>query len=128
MAGVIATGVSPTVGAVEPSGTKPEDVVTELAEGDSIRIESQDWETITTERQELEPGIVNEMQAVPPSPACIRTEIEKGFVQVYNNCGFDVRVKVTMAFAPDSSCSLVIDGTRHNISPAFGRIDRVDFC
>ncbi|WP_459589018.1 hypothetical protein [Corynebacterium camporealensis] len=62
------------------------------------------------------------------APACVNAVAEWGFVQVYNNCGFDVRVKVVMAFAPDSSCNLVIDGTRHNITPALGRIDRVELC
>lgn len=67
-------------------------------------------------------------QANTPAPACVNAVVEKGFIQVYNNCGFDVRVKVVLAFAPDSACNLVVDGTRHNISPAYGRIDRVEMC
>lgn len=59
------------------------------------------------------------------APDCINATPEKGFVQVYNNCDWDIRVKVIFAFAPDSVCKLVVAGTRTNISPHIGRIDGV---
>lgn len=62
------------------------------------------------------------------APDCINATPEKGFVQVYNNCDWDIRVKVIFAFAPDSSCKLVVAGTRTNISPHIGRIDGVATC
>lgn len=62
------------------------------------------------------------------APACVNAVREWGFVQVYNNCGFDIRVKVVLAFGPDSACHVVVNGTRHNIAPAYGRIDRVEMC
>ncbi|MGV0345996.1 MULTISPECIES: hypothetical protein [Corynebacterium] len=62
------------------------------------------------------------------APDCINAIPEKGFVQVYNHCDWDIRVKVIFAFAPDSACKLVVAGTRTNISPHIGRIDGVVTC
>ncbi|MCQ9343279.1 hypothetical protein [Corynebacterium kozikiae] len=62
------------------------------------------------------------------APDCINAVPEKGFVQVYNNCDWDMRVKVVFAFSPDSACKLVLAGTRTNISLHLGRIDGVELC
>lgn len=62
------------------------------------------------------------------APDCVRAVSEKGFVQVYNNCEWDLRVKVKMAFSPDSACKLVLAGTRANIAPHTGRIDGIEKC
>ncbi|MEJ6013704.1 hypothetical protein WG936_07645 [Corynebacterium sp. H127] len=62
------------------------------------------------------------------APDCIRAQSEWGFVQVYNDCPFDLRVKVIFAFAADSVCKLVLAGTRTNISPSIGRIDGIETC
>ncbi|MEJ5998842.1 hypothetical protein [Corynebacterium sp. H130] len=62
------------------------------------------------------------------APDCIRAQSEWGFVQVYNDCPFDLRVKVIFAFGPDSACKLVVAGTRTNISPHTGRIDGIETC
>lgn len=62
------------------------------------------------------------------APDCINATPEKGFVQVYNHCDWDIRVKVIFAFSPDSVCKLVVAGTRTNISPDIGRIDGVVTC
>ncbi|MBZ8176409.1 hypothetical protein GP475_10360 [Corynebacterium poyangense] len=62
------------------------------------------------------------------APDCINATPEKGFVQVYNHCNWDIHVKVIFAFAPDSGCKLVVAGTRTNISPHIGRIDGVETC
>lgn len=96
-----------------------------LSPGESMAVSEDDWSTLLTESDEVAPeiGTLN-----TPAPACVNAVVEWGFIQVYNNCGFDVRVKVIRAFAPDTSCSLVVDGTRHNIAPNLGRIDRVELC
>ncbi|QPK79276.1 hypothetical protein G7Y31_00655 [Corynebacterium lizhenjunii] len=62
------------------------------------------------------------------APDCISAVPEKGFVQVYNHCDWDIRVKVIFAFAADSACKLVIAGTRTNIALHKGRIDGVVTC
>lgn len=62
------------------------------------------------------------------APDCINAVSEWGFVQVYNNCPFDLRVKVVFAFAGDSACKLVVARTRTNIAPHRGRIDGVRVC
>lgn len=54
-----------------------------------------------------------------------------GFIQVYNNCGGSdpQRVKVKIAFGPDTSCKSVRPGTRTNIGPLVsGRIDGIVLC
>ena len=101
--------------------------VTTLAPGQSFTVSEEEWTSIATEPETSKTEGLEDraiMQANTPAPACVNAVVEWGFVQVYNNCGFDVRVKVVLAFGPDSACHLVVDGTRHNISPAFGRIDR----
>lgn len=115
----MAADLAPTAPDSENSST------TALQPGESMMIDSQDWAAISTDSDAvpLTAGILG-----TPAPACVNAVVELGFVQVYNNCGFDVRVKVIMANAPDSACSLVVDGTRHNISPRLGRIDRVELC
>lgn len=62
------------------------------------------------------------------APDCINAIPKKGFIQVYNHCDWDIRVKVIFAFGPDSVCKLVVAGTRTNISPHTGRIDGVVTC
>nr|WP_162933265.1 hypothetical protein [Corynebacterium lactis] len=62
------------------------------------------------------------------APDCISARSEWGFVQVYNDCPFDLRVKIIFAFAPDSGCKLVKAGTRTNIAPSRGRIDGIETC
>ena len=64
------------------------------------------------------------------APECINviTEKQKGFIQVQNDCPFNARVKVILTFGPDSSCKLVVAGTRTNISPHLGRVDGVELC
>ena len=62
------------------------------------------------------------------APACINAVSERGFVQVYNHCGWDMRVKVIFAFAGDSACKVVRAHSRTNISPHRGRIDGVREC
>lgn len=63
-----------------------------------------------------------------PAPACVKAKREGAAIQVYNECDFDVRVKVVMAFSFDSQCRHVVHGTRHNIYTGVGRIDRVELC
>lgn len=94
-----------------------------ISAGESLKIEENNWDSISVEREG-----VSFRSAGTLAPACVNAVAEKGFVQVYNNCGFDVRVKVAFAYVPDTSCHLVVDGTRHNISTARGRIDRVELC
>lgn len=112
---------------VEGPGSKSEI----LAAGESMRISEDHWESIQTglPGEEVNSGLpTGPTSSNTPAPACVNAVVEWGFVQVYNNCGFDVRVKVVMALGLDSPCSLVVNGTRHNISPAAGRIDRVEMC
>lgn len=68
--------------------------------------------------------------AAVPAPNCIVARAEKGFVQVYNNCGGSdpQRVKVVLAFGPDTQCKSIQPGTRSNVGPAAGRIDGVFLC
>ncbi|MDK8845319.1 hypothetical protein QP888_02085 [Corynebacterium sp. MSK297] len=69
-------------------------------------------------------------ERISTPPACIEAKKEAGgFIQVYNNCGIDLRVKVILAFAPDSRCAVVVDNSRHNIAWApTGRVDRIELC
>ena len=101
-----------------------------LSPGESRKISNdENWTSIITEpsqQQRGEPTLTT--YANDLAPACVNAVQEWGFVQVYNNCGFDIRVKVVLAFARDSACHVVVDGTRHNIAPALGRIDRVEMC
>ncbi|MCG7233671.1 MULTISPECIES: hypothetical protein [Corynebacterium] len=68
--------------------------------------------------------------AAVPAPNCIVARAEKGFVQVYNNCGGSdpQRVKVVLAFGLDTQCKSIQPGTRTNIGVATGRIDGVFLC
>lgn len=74
----------------------------------------------------------NLFQVEVPAPNCIEAKVEKGgFIQVYNNCGGSdpQRVKVKIAFGPDTSCKSVQPGTRTNIGPLVsGRIDGIVLC
>ncbi|WP_146183436.1 hypothetical protein [Corynebacterium liangguodongii] len=101
-----------------------------LSSGESMKISNDEpWESIIAELPQTHNAKgATTTYAGDLAPSCINAVWEKGFVQVYNNCGFDLRIKVVMAFAPDSACHLVVDGTRHNISFAWGRIDRVELC
>lgn len=64
------------------------------------------------------------------APNCIVAKAEKGFVQVYNNCGGKEpqRIKVKLAFGPDMACKAIQPGTRSNVGPAIGRVDGVYLC
>ena len=64
------------------------------------------------------------------APNCIVAKSEKGFIQVYNNCGGTEpqRIKVTLAFAPDTTCTSIEPGTRANVGPALGGITGVYLC
>ena len=64
------------------------------------------------------------------APNCIVAKEEKGFIQVYNNCGGTEaqRIKVTLAFAPDTACKSIEPGTRSNVGFAYGKIDGVYLC
>ncbi len=125
-----ANGTSFAQAETEPQPER-EDSITTLSPGEVLDLSQENWSSILTETPTRESGTIETrtmQQANTPAPACVNAVVEKGFIQVYNNCGFDVRVKVVLAFAPDSACNLVVDGTRHNISPAYGRIDRVEMC
>ncbi len=69
-------------------------------------------------------------RAAVPAPNCIVAKAEKGFIQVYNNCGGTdpQRVKVVLAFGPDTECKSIEPGTRSNIGLKVGRIDGVYLC
>lgn len=125
-----ANGTSFAQAETEPQPER-EDSITTLSPGEVLDLSQENWSSILTETPTRESGTIENrtmQQANTPAPACVNAVVEKGFIQVYNNCGFDVRVKVVLAFAPDSACNLVVDGTRHSISPAYGRIDRVEMC
>ena len=65
------------------------------------------------------------------APNCIVAKSEKGFIQVYNNCGGTEpqRIKVTLAFAPDTECKSSAPGTRSNVGFAgTARISGVYLC
>ena len=101
-----------------------------LSPGESRKISNdENWTSIITEPSQQRGGAPTmTTYANDLAPACVNAVREWGFVQVYNNCGFDIRVKVVLAFGPDSACHVVVNGTRHNIAPAYGRIDRVEMC
>ena len=101
-----------------------------LSPGESRKISNdENWTSIITEPSQQRGGAPTmTTYANDLAPACVNAVREWGFVQVYNNCGFDIRVKVVLAFGPDSACNVVVNGTRHNIAPAYGRIDRVEMC
>lgn len=64
-----------------------------------------------------------------PAPYCVVAYKEKGAIQVENNCGYDLRIKVIVAFSPDTGCKTVIDGTRTNIGfRPIASIDGVVVC
>ena len=110
---------------VEPGQTKE----IELAPGESFRFKEGNSAKITFETdKDLSKDGIKLTRAVDPD--CVYAQKEWGFIQVYNNCGGNepIRVTVTMAFMPDSECKPVWPGTRTNISPAWGRITGVVLC
>ena len=110
---------------VEPGQTKE----IELAPGESFRFKEGNSAKITFETdKDLSKDGIKLTRAVAPD--CVYAQKEWGFIQVYNNCGGNepIRVTVTMAFMPDSECKPVWPGTRTNISPAWGRITGVVLC
>lgn len=66
-------------------------------------------------------GMSSPATAAPP-PGCVHGEVvpggEFGIVRVLNNCGTTQRVKVLIAFGPDSECFV--------ISPADNRTFEID--
>lgn len=100
---------------VSPEGSEVRDV--------TVIVEGDDRATVTDGV-----GGVGHRNAGDRAPECVNAVPEKGFVQVYNNCPFDVRVKVIFAFGLDSACKLVVAGTRTNISVDKGSIDGVQTC
>lgn len=97
--------------------------------GESILVEDKEnWETILIEGNDGPKVSSFFRSANTPAPACVKAKREGAAIQVYNECDFDVRVKVVMAFSLDSECRDVVHGTRHNIYTGAGRIDRVELC
>ncbi|GAB3947953.1 hypothetical protein FHE74_10355 [Corynebacterium tapiri] len=103
---------------------------TELAPGESVTFQKGDVVKV----EMLPNGPSEKIQVrsadLTTAPNCIVAKAEKGFVQVYNNCGGNEpqRIKVTLAFGPDSVCKSIEPGTRSNVGPALGRIDGVYLC
>ena len=77
----------------------------------------------------LQPYSTGERSLGDPVPACIHSEKEKGAIQVYNDCDFDMNVKVIVAFDFDTQCLLVKAHSRRNFewSPT-KRMDGIQEC
>ncbi|MDA0565884.1 hypothetical protein LG943_16415 [Streptomonospora sp. S1-112] len=66
-------------------------------------------------------------------PGCVVTSLDDSgttdYLTVYNDCGYDVRVKVVLAHATDLSCQTIFSGTHRNYQWVWpGRFDRLDAC
>jgi hypothetical protein len=72
--------------------------------------------------------------AIPaPPPRCVTATEDTGLltdtVHVWNGCAFNVRVKVLVAFGPDSACTNVMSSTGFTHSyPSIGRFDGLEAC
>lgn len=115
------------------AATTPEPVPTEVIvvvdEVGESTIYSPKESTEALSKTETSEEAIMELESMAHfAPVCISARSEKGFVQVTNNCWFDLRVKVIFAFAGDSACKLVKAGTRTNIAPHRGRIDGIKVC
>ncbi|PFG28041.1 Uncharacterised protein [Corynebacterium renale] len=102
----------------------------ELKPGESVLFQKGDIASIELiqDKQESHKQLRTTRSATAPN--CIVVQVEKMFIQVYNNCGGTEpqRIKVALAFAPDTECKSVQPGTRTNVGPALGRIDGVYLC
>jgi len=76
------------------------------------------------------PETTNRSAGEQTAPSCVEAKKEKGFIQVYNNCTHPLRIKVVLAFSPDTACKLIQPGTRSNVGFAGlqGRVDGVLVC
>ena len=68
-----------------------------------------------------------------PAPSCVHVSDHThsngtSHVHVFNRCNSNQRIKVVMAFAPDSSCQSLSPDEEYVHSYTGGRFDRLDRC
>lgn len=124
-----AAAQTPTTTTLEPGALEavelPPGESTQFAKGETAEVIMDNKGKTTTL------GTLSQQSSLKQTaPNCVVARAERGFVQVYNNCGGTnpIRVKVVLALGPDTRCMSVQPGTRANIGPAVGRIDRVILC
>jgi hypothetical protein len=71
--------------------------------------------------------------AAAPAPSCVHVSDHthsngKSHVHVFNRCNSHQRVKVVMAFAPDSACQPLSPDEEYVHTYTGGRFDRLDRC
>lgn len=91
--------------------------ISSLSSDDNFRVETSDLTTYSADEN--------------LAPMCVSAH--KGFysIQVENNCGHDLRVKVIMAFDRDSECNDVKAGEKKGVKLRYnplGGIDRIILC
>jgi hypothetical protein len=68
-------------------------------------------------------------QTIALAPSCVQVErVGEHRVNLYNRCGYNVRVKVIIAWGPDSSCIPINAGGQTWVKWTFGGFDRLDNC
>lgn len=108
--------------------------VAELSKGESITVPHG----YNIGLVEDESSLNQNFRSANTAPSCVQAKVEKVAIQVYNNCGSDMRVKVIMTAntspvlgAKDSACKTVAAGTRANVRWIIRgqeKVDRVEQC
>ena len=91
--------------------------ISSLSSDDNFRVKTSDLTTYSADEN--------------LAPMCV--SVHKGFysIQVENNCGHDLRIKVIMAFDRDTECNPVKAGEKKGVKLRYnplGGIDRVILC
>jgi hypothetical protein len=67
-----------------------------------------------------------------PAPICVSVAVHRHWninhVHLRNDCGYTVRVKVLIAFGPDSACEVLVPTERFTHSHLVGRFDGLVNC
>ena len=86
-------------------------------QGDNFRAETSDLTTYSADDN--------------LAPMCVSARKNGRSVEVQNNCGHDLRIKVIMAFDRDTQCHFVKAGEKKAVNSRynpFGGVDRVILC
>ena len=72
------------------------------------------------------------LAARSPAPTCVSISVHRHWninhVHLRNDCGYTVRVKVLIAFGPDSACEVLVPTERFTHSHLVGRFDGLVNC
>lgn len=112
---------------------------------DEVALEAESQEILLDTEQTALPGTESDADeqvtaledpvpaplAAPPS--CVWTRLDDDgatdYLEVHNDCGYTVRIKVVLAFATDRACQSIPSGTYHWWTWGYpGRFDKLETC